>query len=190
MDKPARQDPGEPPIRAHTYDGIAEYDNRLPNWWLLTLHLSIVFSVFYWLYHHRTGVGATDREVFEERMAAVREARLAGALGPLDDAELWSMSLDPRTVEAGRALYATNCAACHLASLRGKEENPAAIGPSLVDGEWIHGSAPADVRRIIAGGVLEKGMPGWAAVLGDGKVLEVTAFVLSHHPPPAGTPAP
>ena len=37
--------PGEEPVRAHVFDGIAEYDRRLPNWWLITLYATIAFSI-------------------------------------------------------------------------------------------------------------------------------------------------
>lgn len=176
--------PSEVELRPHTYDGIQEFDNRLPNWWLFTLYGAVAFSLVYWMFYHTTGMGMRDEEVLAQRMEAVNEARLASSMGSLTDAQLWEMSRDPKFVNAGKAVFNTTCVACHLVSLRGKEENPAAVGPSLVDNVWIHGSKPGDLRRTVTNGVTEKGMPTWGPVLGDRKVVEVVAYVLSHHKEP------
>ena len=74
-----------------------------------------------------------------------------------------------------------NCVAYHLASLRGKGESAAAIGPDLTDTTWIHGGNPTEIHDLITKGVLTKGMPTWGPVLGPKKVTEVTAFILSKH---------
>ncbi|MBE2212437.1 MAG: c-type cytochrome [Opitutaceae bacterium] len=175
----------EPALRPHTYDGISEYDARLPNWWLFTLYGAVAFSIVYWMFYHTTGMGLKDEQVLAQKMEAVAEARLASSMGSLTDAQLWEMSRDPKFVTAGKTVFATNCVACHLASLKGKEENPAAVGPSLVDNVWIHGAKPTDLRRTVTNGVIEKGMPTWAPLLGDRKVVEVVAYVLSFHKEPA-----
>ena len=175
----------EPALRPHTYDGITEYDARLPNWWLFTLYGAVAFSIVYWMFYHTTGMGMRDEEVLAVKMEAVAEARLASSMGTLTDAQIWQMSRDPKFVTAGREIFNANCTACHLASLRGKEENPAAVGPSLVDAVWIHGGQPGQVRHTITVGVTDKGMQAWAPVLGERKVLEVAAYVLSHHKEPA-----
>lgn len=171
--------PPEDPIRGHVFDGIQEYDKRLPNWWLYTLYLSILYAAGYWAYYEWLHVGATEVQVVEQAMARIETERLAAS--SLDEASLWKMSQNAAFIDAGKATFATNCAACHLASLRGKSESVAAIGPDLTDTSWVHGGKPTEVYDLIMKGVLTKGMPGWGPVLGAKKVAEVTAFVLSKH---------
>lgn len=183
----------EDPVREHVFDGIQEYDKNLPNWWLNTLYLTIAFSVAYWAYYEWLDLGQSGEQVVDQAMARIATERLSEA--QVDDASLWAMSLNPAFRDAGKVTFDTNCAACHLASLRGKSENAAAIGPDLTDTTWIHGGKPTEVHDVIMKGVLTKGMPGWASVLGAKKVSEVTAYILSKHregepivtEPPAGT---
>jgi cytochrome c oxidase cbb3-type subunit 3 len=173
-------------LRPHTYDGIQEYDKRLPNWWLFTLYITIAFSIVYWLYYQLSGIGPSGRQVFKQEMDALQAARLASAVGEMSDAQLWELSRNSAVVAAGQTTYTMNCVPCHRASLRGKEEDPAAQGPSLIDDQWIHGGLPAQVRNTITKGVIEKGMQAWGPMLGDKRVIELVAFVMSHHQPPAG----
>ena len=169
----------EDPVRPHVYDGIQEYDKRLPNWWLYTLYLTIVFWVGYWAYYEWLRVGPTNAQVVDAAMAKIATERLSAA--PIDDASLWKMSRNPTFVEAGKATFNSNCVACHLASLRGKGENPTAIGPNLTDTVWIHGGKPTEIYATITSGVSAKGMPTWGPVLGVKKITEVAAYVLSKH---------
>lgn len=171
--------PGEDPIRPHTYDGIQEYDKRLPNWWLYTLYITIVFWVGYWGYYEWFRVGPSRQEAVTLEIARIEAKRLAAAT--LDDESLWQMSRNAAFVDAGKAVYDTNCAACHLASLRGKSESPVAIGPDLTDTTWVHGGKPTEIYDVITKGVLDKGMPTWGPVLGARKISEVAAYILSKH---------
>ncbi|HEX2855366.1 MAG TPA: cbb3-type cytochrome c oxidase N-terminal domain-containing protein [Opitutaceae bacterium] len=177
--KPTTPPPPEDPIRPHVFDGIQEYDKRLPNWWLYTLYATIVFSVGYWAYFEWFHIGLTGPQVVHATMAKIETARLATA--KLDDASLWKMSQNAAFLDAGKATYLANCAVCHLPSLRGKGESAAAIGPDLTDKTWLHGGKPTEVYDLITKGVLTKGMPSWGPVLGPKKITEVTAYIMSKH---------
>lgn len=174
-----KPNPPEDPIRPHVFDGIQEYDKRLPNWWLNTLYITIVFAIGYWGYYEWLHFGRTDTQIVDDAMSKIATERLSAAA--IDDGSLWKMSRNQTFTEAGKATFATNCAACHLASMRGKAESPAAIGPDLTDTLWIHGDKPTDVYNTIMQGVIAKGMPTWGPVLGARKVTELTAYIMSAH---------
>lgn len=170
----------EDPIRHHTFDGIQEYDKRLPNWWLFTLYITIAFWTCYWSYYEWFHAGPDGPHRVEQQIAAIEAVKLA-ASPATDDASLWKMSRNPAFVEAGKAVVTTNCVVCHLASLKGKDEAATAIGPNLTDTKWIHGGKPSEVYDLITKGVLVKGMPSWGPVLGQKRISEAVAYILSFH---------
>lgn len=171
----AKKTPPVDPLRAHIYDGIQEYDNRLPNWWLMTLYGAIIFSICYWFYYHQAGQTISADEQLQRSLAEITARAAKNSKGPLTDDQLWATSLDSATVAAGRATFASTCASCHGDNLEGK------IGPSLMDQKWIHGGNPTQIVTTITQGVGAKGMPTWGPILGAKRVNEVAAFVLSHH---------
>ena len=166
--------PEEDKIRPHVYDGIQEFDKRLPNWWLMTLYGAIVFWIGYWCYYEWFRVGSDGPQTVAQAMAQIEATRLASAPAT-DDASLWQMSRNPVFVSAGRATFNSTCASCHTEKLTG------AIGPNLVDHLWIHGGKPQDLSAVVEKGVLVKGMPAWGPVIGAKKVGEVVAYILSYH---------
>ena len=170
------QEPGEDPIRHHVFDGIAEYDKRLPNWWLLTLYASIVFAIIYWLstqHFRRPSDGARVTAAIQE----MRATKLAAA-GNYDDAVLIEMRRNASIVAAGAVTFQSTCASCHGVNLEG------GIGFNLADTTWVHGGKPTEIMKTINEGVLVKGMPTWGPVLGPKKVAEIVAFVLSKQSAP------
>ncbi|MCB9780470.1 MAG: c-type cytochrome [Alphaproteobacteria bacterium] len=148
-------------------DGIEEYDNRLPRWWVGLFLFCIAWSPAYAIHYHI---------VAERSQAGDYDAEMAAA------AEKWpqisaedaaNMEITADVLAEGEAIYTTNCVACHAADMTG------GIGPNLVDDEWIHGSTKAEITSTITNGVTEKGMPPWGPVLGPEKVAKVAAFVHS-----------
>jgi cytochrome c oxidase cbb3-type subunit 3 len=178
--KPAN--PGEPELRPHVYDGIQEYDQKLPNWWLFTFYLAILWMIIHWLAYYQFHLIPTDEEKIGQAMQQIENQR-AEALKNIDDSKLWSMSQDPAVVAAGEATYKSTCVACHGPDLMGKKSNPLLPGLALADQSWKHGHNPTDVLKIVRRGSpdVTKGMPPWEPQLGTQRVVEVVAYILSHH---------
>ena len=170
-------DPDQPVIMPHSYDGIQEYDQRLPNWWLFTLFGSILFAFGYWAYQFHSGLGQDDRVELNADLAAL-EARQLAAIKNLDDATLWKMSRNAKTVAEGQAVYGTLCFTCHGPTLAGMK----GLGFRLNDDLWVHGNTPTAIFNNISEGIIYEGKPtGMASqkVLGTGRIAAVTAYLLS-----------
>jgi cytochrome c oxidase cbb3-type subunit 3 len=175
MAKPDRDD--QPVLQPHTYDGIQEYDQRLPNWWLITLYGSIAFAFLYWAYYFQLGIGRPDREVLDAELAQLEAKRLA-ASSALDDATLWKLSRNAAKVAEGKAAYQAACLACHGPNLDGIR----GIGYRLNDRAWVHAKGPMDIYRVLNEGVVIGGIPtGMVSQkhLGNDKLVALTAFLLS-----------
>jgi len=181
MSDPHQSPPSGDDLRPHSYDGIREYDKRLPNWWLWTLYLTIIFATVYWFYYFTSRIGPDDRTVINQAMGRIETAKLA-AVANLNDDTLWKMSRNAAFVSAGQMTFTANCATCHLVSLRGKAENPAAVGASLIGTRWIYGGRPIDLINTVSKGTA-RGMPPWGPILGTKRITEVVAYVLNHHTP-------
>lgn len=153
-------------------DGIDEYDNPLPDWWVGLFWFTIVWSVAYVAWFHVFSDRSPEARLAQEMAAA--EARFASAAGG-GGAGGAAFAVTPETVAAGSSIYAMNCVACHGANMEG------GIGPSFVDLEWIHGGQASDIIHIITEGVPAKGMIPWKGILSPEQINQVAAYVVSKH---------
>jgi cytochrome c oxidase cbb3-type subunit 3 len=175
------QNDDKPVLMPHTYDGIQEFDQRLPNWWLFTLFSSIVFAALYWGYYQHSGVAVDDRAALDTELSAL-EAKQLAAVKTLDDETLWKMSRNAQTVADGQAVYASLCITCHGPTLAGMK----GLGFRLDDANWVHGNTPTAILRNISEGIVYEGKPTGMApqkALGTAKIAAVTAFLLSKQEP-------
>jgi cytochrome c oxidase cbb3-type subunit 3 len=188
---------GEVVLREHEYDGIQEFDQKLPNWWLFTFYGAIVWFVVYWGLYYHTKIYQTDQEKIIARVSALHEkkdAELAATLATLDDATLISKwSTDPAIVASGEATYSINCVACHAADLSATMDvagNKIPLpGMSLADGQWKYGAKPMELFKLINEGTPADSpghngakMVAWGQVLTPKQIAEVTAFIISKNP--------
>jgi cytochrome c oxidase cbb3-type subunit 3 len=157
----------------HVYDDdLVEEDNQLPRWWLYTLYGAVGFAVFYWYGEQQLKAWEPREAVYQQEMLAIRleEAKKGGSIPP---EALVAFSKTPATVEDGKRVFASTCAACHRADGGGN------VGPNLTDAFWLHGSKPQNIYGCVHDGVPSKGMPTWGPALGDAKVAAVVAYVLT-----------
>lgn len=181
----------EPQLREHVYDGIQEYDQKLPNWWLWTFYLAIIGFFAYWLIYYSVGMLSEDGELVDAQIAEINQkkaAELEALMATLDDSVLWKMSRNKVMVDKGRVTYEVTCVACHGKDLSAKIAGTPLPGLPLDDNEWKYGGTPLEVFKLVSEGSpdVTKGMVAWEPTLGSAKVAEVVAFVLSHHQPPEG----
>lgn len=146
-------------------DGIEEYDNPLPDWWIGLFLVSIVWGI---------GYAADFHLISEHSQTGWYEAEVA------DAKERWpeldravAMDTSPATLEEGRIAFEKNCGSCHTNTMTG------GIGPNLIDDQWINGAEYEAVTKTISEGVSAKGMPAWASVLGPKTVGAVASYILS-----------
>lgn len=153
-------------------DGIEEYDNQLPTWWLGLFYACLAWGVAYAVHYHFIG---------HRSEASEYDAEIAAANVRWPPPKLGAVDLSPGAVAAGELVYAQSCVACHGKDMHG------GIGPDLLDNTWIHGNKPDEILKTVAEGVLTKGMPAWGKILGPEKAANAAAFVYTRSQAAAGS---
>ena len=165
-------------------DGIREYDNPLPDWFVNLFYGCVVYSVLYmgyytgngWALAKAGGVGQGLSSSGAEYLAAVHMEKSSGAVNlpkEVTGGELLALLQAPGSIAGGEAVFKGNCLACH------GDQGQGVVGPNLTDPFWIHGGKPESVLTSISQGYPDKGMPAWKPVLGAEKVRLAAAYVLS-----------
>jgi cytochrome c oxidase cbb3-type subunit 3 len=165
-------DPSENKV-IHEVDGIQEYDNKLPNWWLYILYGSCAFAFCYWFAYHIAGFSELPRAAYESEMDRIAAAAPKKTGGVMTPEALIALSKDRGTLAQGKQIFTQTCAACH------RQDGGGVVGPNLTDEFWLHGGAPEKVLKTVTEGVPDKGMQAWGPQLGPDRVQAVTAYVIS-----------
>jgi len=178
----------------HSWDGIEEYDNPMPRWWLWTFYATIVFAIIYtilfpaWplvkeatpgiLGYSTRGEVAQEIQRFEEINAPLvskLESVELAAIG--DDPELYNYA-----VRGGEAVFNTFCAQCH-----GREGGLGAAGyPVLSDDDWLWGGNLEEIHYTVSHGIRNETdadahfsqMPAFGELLAPEEIDQVVQYVL------------
>jgi cytochrome c oxidase cbb3-type subunit 3 len=153
---------GDPNTTGHSWDGIEEFDNPMPRWWLWSFYACIVWALLYsiaypaWPMLTRATPGllgastradvAVDIQTFVDRNAPMRAA--------LEAADLTAIPTDPELASfannAGAAVFRTWCAQCHGSGAAGVQ---ASGYPNLLDDDWLWGGDMEAIHYTISHGI-------------------------------------
>jgi cytochrome c oxidase cbb3-type subunit 3 len=168
----------------HDADGIHEFDNALPLWWLYGFYFTIAFAAVYMVNYHLLPTPLFGKPgMIAEYQAEVRAAELAAeARGPAAGGGFAAVALTLKTDEAslakGKAIFDgpdNTCSACHRPDLGGL------VGPNLTDDHWLHGCSMPEIAASIKVGYPQKGMLpfGTGKPLTDEQIVLVASYVVS-----------
>ena len=190
---PPKQE-GDPNTTGHSWDGIEEFDNPMPRWWLWTFYICIIWGIGYTLMYPAWPLvssatagllGYSTRGEVVEEIAAV-EARNEGINTQLASVELTEIAanaeLNTYATSAGAAVYRTWCTQCHGSGAAG------AVGyPNLLDDDWLWGGDIEAIHATIAHGIRNEEdddaryseMPAFGDILETEEVASVVNYVMS-----------
>ncbi|MGL2963784.1 cbb3-type cytochrome c oxidase N-terminal domain-containing protein [Flavobacterium sp. RSB2_4_14] len=159
----------------HNYDGIRELDNVLPPWWVYLFYGTIIFAGIYLVRFEVMG----DYDQKQEFETEMREAKLAvdeylKTAPDMMSKEKVTLLTDAASLAAGKAIFTTNCVACH------RPDGGGQIGPNLTDKYWLLGGGIKNVfNTVMEGGRDGKGMVSWKASIKPSDIQKVASYVLS-----------
>ncbi len=179
----------------HEWDGIEEWNNPLPRWWLWTFYITIIWGIGYtiaypaWPLIDRATAGvlgfSTRAQVaeqiseFDARNSELRVQLASADLTTIsDDAALFNYA-----VQGGAAVFRNNCSQCHGSGADG------AVGyPNLLDDAWLWGGDIEEIAYTVRHGIRNEQsldarwsqMPAFGAdeLLGEAQIVEVANYVL------------
>ncbi len=160
MSKPVKKFDDDPNTTGHTWDGIEEFDNPMPRWWLWTLYATIVWAIGYTILYPAwpmvnsatAGIlGWSTRGDVAAEIAAVDEAN-APMNAKLEAADLTAITgdadLEPYAVSSGSAVFKTWCAQCHGSGAAGAKGYP-----NLLDDDWLWGGSVEEIHETVTHGI-------------------------------------
>lgn len=161
----------------HEWDGIQEFDNPLPFWWVGLFIFSMVFAVGYLIWYPGLGkfegtAGWTSEQQWQAQTIAheQRFAPLYAKLATMTPAELAG---DRLATQVGRRLFINHCSTCHGVTAQGSTGFP-----DLQDNEWIWGAGFDNIKFAITNGRTAV-MPALGKALGEQGVSDITQYLLA-----------
>jgi len=194
MARKPREERQEPETTGHEWDGIQEYNNPLPRWWLWVFYATIVWAIWYSIAYPAwpliesatSGYKGWSTRANVTQAIAEAEAANAGMNERLVAADLSAIPNDPElqgyATSAGAAVFKTWCAQCHgsgAAGFRGY--------PNLLDNDWLWGGTMEDIHTTVSHGIRNEEdpdaryseMPAFGDILAPEEIVQVANYVIT-----------
>lgn len=161
----------------HEYDGIKEYNNPLPRWWLICFWGSIAFALGYLALYPGLGkyqglLGWTSHGELKADETAY-DKKFGPLYASFAAIPIPELAKNERAMKVAGRIFANNCAVCHGSNARGGNGFP-----NLTDHDWLYGGEPEKLVETLTLG--RNGvMPAWLDTMGEQGVREVVAYALS-----------
>lgn len=152
----------------HNFDGIEEYDNPMPRWWLWMFLLLMVYGLGYLVYYPGLGSwkgtsGWTQVGQLQEEMKK-RDEQYNPLLQQYSTLSFDEMLNNEEALRSGQRIFASYCSVCHGSDGRGAKGFP-----NLTDSEWMWGGQPEQIVETITNGRIGA-MPAWKGQLTDAQI--------------------
>ena len=169
---------GKVETTGHVYDGLEEFNNPMPRWWMWLFYITIVFAIIYLALYPGFGsfagkLGWRSAGQYQEEVK-LAEAGVGQMFEKYKATDLKALAADSKANAMGERLFLTYCAQCHGSDARGNKGFP-----NLADRDWLYGGEPETIKLSILNGRHGQ-MPPMGAAVGSEKDIESVAhYVLS-----------
>lgn len=195
----SKQNKQEVETTGHEWDGIKEYNNPLPKWWLYIFYATIIWAIGYTIAYPAWPLikGATpgllgwstraevqaDIDAFDAQNAVKMEA-----LATADPEAIPTMTLDGEedfisfVRNAGESVFKANCVQCHGDGAQGFQNGGF---PNLVDDDWLWGGTMTEIVYTVSHGIRNEQdsgahwseMPAYGDILSKDEIAQVVQYV-------------
>lgn len=179
----------------HVWDGIQEYNNPLPRWWVWTFYATVAWGLIYtilwpaWPLVNQATPGLLGFSTRAEVQADIDAVNAANAVfnTQLEETELMALADDPElrgyAVNKGAAVFRAQCSQCHGSGAAGVQ---AAGYPNLLDDDWLWGGTLEEIAFTVRHGIRNEQdfdsrwseMPAYGEILTEEEIDGVVNYVL------------
>lgn len=178
MRKMPKDDVASGEKRDHVFDGIEEYNNPLPRWWMWLFFICNIFALIYLVLYpglgaYRGVLGWSQVSQWHEQKQEA-DATYAPIFAKYAQVPIPELAQDKTAMQIGKRIFINQCSVCHGLNAQGAKGFP-----NLTTNVWLFGGKPEDLKNTIANGRIGLMPPMGMAIGGEPVITDVANYVLS-----------